>query len=126
MAGGRLYLGKPRDGLPLVLVEGFATGASAFEAAGQAVCVGFAGSNLRHVAETLHRLFPNSPLLVAGDLDAHGAGRKYEEQAVEAGAPALLALPRFRDGRAAGDFNDLATAEDKGGHLTPTANLFSR
>lgn len=109
--GGRLYLSKPTDGKPLALCEGFATGASIFEAAGVAVCVGFAGSNLRHVSGTLRRLFPNSPLLVAGDLDAHGAGRKHAEQAVESGAPALLALPRFRDGRAAGDFNDLAAAE---------------
>lgn len=37
MAGGRLYLGKPTDGKALVLVEGFATGASIFEAAGVAV-----------------------------------------------------------------------------------------
>lgn len=111
MAGGRLHLGKPRDGTPLVLAEGFATAASIHEAAGLAVVVGFAGSNLRHVAESLRRLSPNSPLLVAGDLDAHGAGRKYAEQAAEAGAPALLALPRFRDGRPAGDFNDLATDE---------------
>lgn len=111
MLGGRLYLGTPRDGTALVLVEGHATGASIHEAAGLAVMVGFAGSNLRHVAESLRRLFPNSPLLVAGDLDAHGAGRKYAEAAAEAGAPALLALPRFRDGRTAGDYNDLSAAE---------------
>jgi len=111
MVGGRLYLGTPSDGTPLVLVEGFATGSSIREAAGLAVVVGFAGSNLRHVAEPLRRLFPNSPILVAGDLDAHGAGRKYAEQAADAGAPALLALPRFRDGRPAGDFNDLTSDE---------------
>lgn len=111
MVGGRLYLGTPRDGTALVLVEGFATGASIHEAAGLAVVVGFAGSNLRHAAESLRRLFPNSPLLVAGDLDAHGAGRKYAEAAIESGEPALLALPQFRDGRPAGDFNDLASDE---------------
>lgn len=111
MVGGLLYLGKPTDGKPLVLVEGYATGVSIFEAAGVAVCVGFAGSNLRHVAETLRRLFPNSPLLVAGDLDEHGAGRKYAEAAAEAGAPARVVFPVFADGRAAGDFNDLSTAE---------------
>ncbi len=111
MTNGRLYLGKPSDGKPLVLAEGFATAASIHEAAGLAVVVGFAGSNLRHVAESQRRLFPNSPLLVAGDMDAHGAGRKYAEAAAEAGKPAMLALPRFRDGRAAGDFNDLASDE---------------
>lgn len=111
MTGGRLYLGQPRDGAALVLVEGFATGASIHEAAGLPVVVGFSGSNLIHVAESLRRLFPNSPLLVAGDLDAHGAGQRYAEQAAEAGAPALLALPRFRDGRPAGDFNDLTSEE---------------
>lgn len=111
MAGGRLYLGKPRDGQPLVLAEGFATGASIHEAASLAVVVGFAGSNLRHVAESLRSQFPNSSILVAGDLDAHGAGRKYAEAAAEAGKPARLTLPRFRDGREAGDFNDLASDE---------------
>ena len=111
MKDGRLYLGKPTDGKPLVLVEGFSTGSSVHEAAGVAVCCGFSGGNLRPVAESLRRLFPNSPLLIAGDLDAHGAGRKYAEAAAEAGAPAKVVLPNFRDGRESGDFNDLAASE---------------
>jgi putative DNA primase/helicase len=57
MKDGRLYLGKPTDGKPLVLCEGFATGASIHEAAGMAVCVGFSGGNLKHVAESLRRCF---------------------------------------------------------------------
>ena len=111
MKDGRLYLGKPTDGKPLVLCEGFATGSSIHEAAGMAVCVGFAGGNLRPVSESLRRLFPNSPLLVAGDLDASGVGKKYAEAAAEAGAPARVVLPTFRDGHATGDFNDLASNE---------------
>ncbi len=111
MTGGRLMLGRPADGSPLVLVEGFATGASIHEAAGVVVAVGFAGSNLRHAAESLRRLFPRSPLLVAGDMDAHGAGRKYAQAAAEAAQPARVAFPVFKDGRPTGDFNDLAQAE---------------
>jgi phage/plasmid primase-like uncharacterized protein len=111
MKDGRLHLGKPTDGKPLVLAEGFATAASIHEAAGVAVCVGFSGGNLKHVAESLRRLFPNSPLLVAGDLNAHGASRKYAEAAAAAGAPARVVFPAFADGRPDGDFNDLATSE---------------
>ena len=113
MKDGRLYLGKPTYGKPIVLAEGFATGASIFEAAGVAVCIGFSGGNLKQVAESLRRLFPNSPLLVAGDLDASGVGKKYAEAAAEAGAPVRVILPTFRDGRAAGDFNDLCAAEGR-------------
>ena len=114
MTGGRMFLGRPADGSPLVLAEGFATAASIHEAAGVVVVVGFAGSNLRHIAESLRRLFPRSPLLVAGDLDAHGAGAKYAQAAAEAAQPARVALPIFKDGRPAGDFNDLAQAEGPG------------
>lgn len=111
MTGGRLFIGKPADGSPLALEEGFATGASIREAAGVTVAVGFGGSNLRHVAESLRRLFPRSPLLVAGDLDAHGAGEKYARAAADVAQPARLALPFFKDNRPAGDFNDLLQTE---------------
>lgn len=111
MTAGRLFIGKPADGSPLVLVEGFADGASIHEAAGVTTVVGFAGGNLRHVAESLRRQFPRSPLLVAGDRDAHGAGERYARAAAEAAQPARLALPAFKDNRPAGDFNDLAQVE---------------
>jgi P4 family phage/plasmid primase-like protien len=111
MTAGRLFLGCPSDGLPMTLVEGWATGCSAHEASGGVIVVCFSGANLDDVAADLRRQFPGSPLFVAGDLDVHGKGRDYAEAAASAGAPAAVLLPTFADGRDRGDFNDLAQAE---------------
>lgn len=111
MKGGRLFIGNAVDGLPLILSEGWATGCSAHEATGETVVVGFSGNNLDDVATDIRRQFPNSPVRVAGDLDAHGKGAEYAKAAAAAGAPAIVVLPVFSDGRKNGDFNDLHQAE---------------
>jgi phage/plasmid primase-like uncharacterized protein len=111
MQGGRMYLGTPVDGSPLALAEGFATGASIHESSGLSVVVGFSGSNLRHVAESLRRAYPRSEILIAADRDAHGKGAEYGQAACEAAGPARMVLPAFKDRREAGDFNDLAQVE---------------
>lgn len=111
LTGGRLFLGSPRNGLPMTLVEGWATGCSAHEASGGIVVVCFSGANMDDVAADLRRQYPASPLLVAGDLDASGTGHAYAQAAVLAGAPATMLLPTFADGRDHGDFNDLAQAD---------------
>jgi P4 family phage/plasmid primase-like protien len=108
---GRLFLGTPSDGVPMTLVEGWATGCSAHEATGEVVVVCFSGANMAHVAADLRRQYPASPLTAAGDLDAHGKGHDYAQAAARAGAPATVLLPTFADGRDHGDFNDLAQAE---------------
>lgn len=110
-AAGRLFLGCPSDGVPMTLVEGWATGCSAHEASGGVVVVCFSGANMDDVATDLRRQFPKSSLVIAGDLDAHGKGRDYAQAAASAGAPAAVLLPAFADGRDHGDFNDLAQAE---------------
>ena len=110
MKGGRLFIGEPINGVSLVLVEGWATGCSIHEATGKTVVIGFSGSNLDDVAADLRRQFPDSPLQVAGDLDAHGKGLKYAQAAAAAGAGVVL-MPLFVDGRDRGDFNDLHQAE---------------
>jgi P4 family phage/plasmid primase-like protien len=111
MKGGRLFLGLPVNGSPLTLVEGWATGCSVHEATNDAVVVCFSGSNMDDVAADLRREYPDSPLRVAGDRDAHGMGLKYAQEAATAAWPATVLLPSFQDGRDAGDFNDLAQAE---------------
>jgi len=111
MSGGRLYLGQPENGLPLILCEGWATGCSIHEATDETVVVGFSGGNLDDVAMDLRRQYPDSPLLIAGDLDAHGNGLEYAQAATIAGSPATIIIPSFIDGRDAGDFNDLHQAE---------------
>lgn len=110
MKGGRLFIGEPVNGLALALVEGWATGCDIHDATGDTVAIGFSGSNMAVVAADLCRQFPDSPLRVAGDLDAHGKGLEYAQAAAAAGA-GVVVLPVFADGRAAGDFNDLHQAE---------------
>ena len=110
MKGGRLFLGKPENGVLLVLVEGWATGCSIHEASGATVVICFFGSNLDDVAADLRRQFPESPRHIAADLDAHGKGLEYAQAAAAAGAPAIAFLPLFADGRDRGDFNDLHQA----------------
>ena len=111
MQGGRLFLGSPADGSPLILCEGWATGCSLREATSIVVVVGFSGSNLKHVATDIARQFPKSRLIVAGDLDANGVGAKYATEAIKATPSAVLVIPRFTDGRESGDFNDLHKIE---------------
>jgi P4 family phage/plasmid primase-like protien len=111
MKGGRLFLGVPVNGTPLTLVEGWATGCSIHEATGDTVVICFSGSNMDDVAADLRRQYPDSPLRIAGDLDAHGKGLEYAQAAASAGAPAFVVLPAFADGRIKGDFNDLHQAE---------------
>lgn len=110
-AGGRLFLGEPVDSLPLVLVEGWAKGCSIHEATGGTVVIGFSADNMTEVAADLRRQFPASSLLVAGDLDAHEKGLASAQSAAAAGAPAMVLLPVFADGREKGDWDDLQRAE---------------
>ena len=110
MKGGRAFVGEPVNGLPLLLAEGWATGCSIYEATGEPVVIGYSGNNLDDVAADLRRQFPDSPLRVAGDLDAHGGGLKSATAAAVACAGVVL-LPVFADGRDQGDFNDMHQAE---------------
>ncbi len=106
MKGGRLFIGEPVNGSSLVLVEGWATGCSIHEATGKTVVIGFSGGNLDDVAADLRRQYPDSPLQVAGDLDAHGKGLEYAQAAAAAGAGVVF-MPVYADDRDHGDFNDL-------------------
>jgi P4 family phage/plasmid primase-like protien len=111
MKDGRLFIGEPANGLPLVLVEGWATGCSIHEATGQTAVIGFSGGNLATVAAELRAKFPDSLLRIAGDLDANGKGLEYAQAAAVAGSPAVVVMPVFDGGRESGDFNDLSQSD---------------
>lgn len=119
MQGGRLFLGTPTNGAPLVLAEGFATAASIRESTGMVAVIAFSGGNLKHVAADLARQFPKSRLIIAADLDAHGRGAEYAQAAANDCGGATVALPRFSDGRERGDYNDLHQAEGGGRRQAP-------
>jgi putative DNA primase/helicase len=72
--GASCLLGKPpKDGAPIIFVEGVATGGSVRAATERAypVVVCFTAGNLRSVAELYRKLYPTSPFLFCADDDAY-------------------------------------------------------
>lgn len=109
MQGGRVWLGEPTDSGPLVLCEGFATGASIREATGWPVCVTFTAGNLRPVACDVRKHYPLARLVIAGDDDRHTEGNPGRAKAQEAAkvVQGLVVFPTFA-GLDGNDFNDMA------------------
>ncbi|MEY8874990.1 MAG: DUF927 domain-containing protein, partial [Leptothrix sp. (in: b-proteobacteria)] len=108
----------------LLQAEGYATGATLFEATGRPVAVCFDGGNLKHVAEHLRAQFPGAVLLVCGDDDipteARGKGNPGRKSAQKAARAATTDTGRagtvFPAGLPEGgsDFNDLASVAGLG------------
>jgi putative DNA primase/helicase len=72
--GAACLLGKPpKDGAPILFVEGVATGGSVRMAVerGYPVVVAFTAGNLAHVARIYRALYPKSPFLFCADDDAY-------------------------------------------------------
>jgi putative DNA primase/helicase len=120
LTGGRtagcLYdLGK--IGKHLYIAEGFATGATVYEATGEAVAVTFHAGNLKAVAGALRKKDPKMEIVLAADNDAWTEGNPGLAKALEA-AKAIkgkVAVPRFRDASTQPtDFNDLLVLEGAG------------
>lgn len=104
--GGHFIIpGKPEK--PLVLCEGYATGASIHLACEWTVYVVFSANNLPVVANIVRRMFPDASIMVCGDNDE--TGRSKGQEAAQA-AQARLVLPTFTTG-AGKDFNDLHQSE---------------
>ena len=97
--------GKPEK--PLVLCEGYATGASIHLACECTVYVAFSANNLPAVAAIVRNMFPDKPILVCGDNNE--TGRSKGQEAAQA-AQARLVLPAFTT-EAVKDFNDLHQSE---------------
>ncbi|NRO99513.1 toprim domain-containing protein [Paraburkholderia sp. NMBU_R16] len=111
MKSGRMVLGEPRNGAPLIACEGWATGCSLHEATGYTTVVCFNGGNLAPVVQSLSSRYPDSRLIIAADLDESGAGKRYADDALAVVPRAVAIYPDFADGRNAGDFNDLHREE---------------
>ncbi|GHC96694.1 hypothetical protein GCM10007320_50880 [Pseudorhodoferax aquiterrae] len=115
MPGGRTRgcyhaIGKPAG--KLVIVEGFATGATVHEQTGHAVAVAFNAGNLLPVARALRSKFPCIDLVLAADDDWKTDGNPGLTAATEAAKAVggLLAVPNFTGlprGDKDTDFNDL-------------------
>lgn len=105
--------GKPVD--RILIVEGYATGASLHEATGLPVAVAFDAGNLTAVAKALRTKLPKCRLIVCADDDANTVGNPGMAKATAAAREiaGLLAVPDFGPDRPEGstDFNDLAALD---------------
>jgi putative DNA primase/helicase len=100
--------------LPLVICEGYATGASIQLASGLAVVAAITAGNLVAVAKAYRKKWPDREIVIAGDNDAFTARNQGVTKATEAANSigGKLAVPHFADSSARPtDFNDLATLQ---------------
>lgn len=84
IVGSYFSIGKPNG--VLLICEGFATGATLFEATGYAVAVAFNAGNLKPVAEELRAKLPDLTILICGDNDIGTEGNPGLTKAREAAA----------------------------------------
>ena len=100
LTGGRITgcyyaIGRPLDSL--LLCEGYATGATLYEATGRAVAVAFNCGNLLAVAQALRDKFPGLRLIVCADNDFATPGNPGVTNATAAARAVggFVAVPRF-------------------------------
>ncbi len=96
----------------IAIGEGFATVASVCEATGIPGAVAFNAANLSAVARSLRKKYPSAEIVLLADDDRTVEGNPGIAKAREAAqaAGARLAIPKFPEGVAGTDFNDLACA----------------
>lgn len=112
ITGSYYAIGKP-NGI-LLICEGYATGASLYEATGYAVAVVFNAGNLLPVATALRKKFPDLTLIVCADNDVATDGNPGLSKAQECAGQinGMLAVAKFQesasiDGKIPTDFNDM-------------------
>lgn len=122
MAGGKkrgcyIRIGSPKAGEPIVICEGYATGASIHAATGWCVVVAFDAGNLVPVAEYIRGEAPQATIIIAADNDRwtsepmENPGVHYAKRAGQA-ASARVVVPEFKDlTTRPTDFNDLQALE---------------
>ncbi len=107
LTGGKVEGGSfliPGDtAKPLVICEGYATGASVHLAGGYPVLIAFSANNLPAIAAQVRARHPGKTILICADADEAGQ-RKGQEAATI--AQARLVIPDFAE-REGKDFNDL-------------------
>lgn len=88
-------IGRPVEAL--CICEGYATGATIYQATGNATAVAFDAGNLQPVAKALRQKFPLLTLVIAADNDTETPGNPGLTEAKKAAREvgAVVALPRF-------------------------------
>lgn len=93
---------------PVLVCEGFATGASLHEETGKYVLVAFDQGNLRPVAEIMRARHPKTAIIICGDNDLNRVGQRAAHEAALA-VGGLVLIPD----EPGTDWNDIVT---RGGH----------
>jgi putative DNA primase/helicase len=119
VAGGNHLIGDLAGSGPILIAEGYATGATLHEATRLPVAVAFNAGNLEAVAQAYRERYPDRILIVAGDNDhrkpletgldgqpKRNVGKEKAEAAAAAVGGAVL-LPAFERQDRGSDWNDL-------------------
>lgn len=116
MWGGRVkgcyYPLAERETGPIVICEGYATGASIHEATGWMTLCAMNCGNLQEVATAIHKKYPTRTIVLAADNDSFTEGNPglTKANAAAKSVAALVAFPTFSDNDffdKPSDFNDL-------------------
>jgi putative DNA primase/helicase len=121
LTGGRVQgcfftLGDKADG-PLVICEGYATGASIHQATGNAVICAMNCGNMLAVSKAAREFWPQREIIIAADNDQWTEAPRKNPGLTDATAAAKairarLTVPQFKDAATQPtDFNDLAALE---------------
>ena len=81
LKGSYSQLGIYDTDKPILICEGWATGASLYEATGNPVYVAFSANNLKAVAGYVRTLYPMNDIIIMGDNDLSGVGQKAAKEA---------------------------------------------
>lgn len=99
-------IGKPDGIRPILIAEGWATGASLHEDTGHFTVVALDAGNLEPVAVIVRKLYPDSQIIVCGDNDESGVGQKAAKAAALAvGGKFIIPVTPGHD------FNDMLSIE---------------
>lgn len=108
---------------PIVICEGFATGATLAEhyTANSSVICAFDAGNLKKVAKVFRRQYPTSQIIIAGDndrftKDGFPASKNVGEEAAREAAAAVdgyVTIPSFEDNETGSDWNDFYLLDAK-------------
>jgi len=114
---GHFYpIGEMKDDT-VIVCEGYATGASIYQATGYMVFASLDAGNLLSVAQEVRKKYPEANIILAADNDQFTEGNPGVTKATEAAkaVDGLLAIPLFKDiSTKPTDFNDLANLEGPG------------
>ena len=112
ITGSYYALGKPEGSV--LICEGYATGASLYEALGLAVAIAFNAGNLLAVARVMREKFADFEIIICADNDQATEGNPGLSKATDAAGQVggRVLIPRFDadqfiNGKVPTDFNDL-------------------